>query len=279
MEAKPGGCGVPSPLVQIRLRRHGRVAGARRPHVRRLLRQTPRTTAAAFEDSWFRTGDQVELDDEGLPDDHRPRARALIPQRRRGQPCRSRSSRCSPATDTIADACDHSASARAAWGEVVCAAVVLVDGRSITLDAPAPRCRGPLASHKHPRRMLVVDSIPRTPATPAGPAPSARRAGDVERHTLTALSARRATRHVHTRARHHRHHASRLVGGASTSRARGRPRPAAGRRSAHRDHRRALHRPRRAPRPAQRCARRQTCATKAQALTDEQRDAPRASTS
>jgi acyl-CoA synthetase (AMP-forming)/AMP-acid ligase II len=52
------------------------------------------------------------------------------------------------------------------WGEVVCAAVVLVDG------APAPEAEDlrrhlgdRLAAFKHPRRVIVVEELPRTSAT------------------------------------------------------------------------------------------------------------------
>jgi acyl-CoA synthetase (AMP-forming)/AMP-acid ligase II len=49
-----------------------------------------------------------------------------------------------------------------AWGEVVCAAVVL--SRPVTIEQLREHCAA-LASHKHPRRLLVLDAIPRTPAT------------------------------------------------------------------------------------------------------------------
>ena len=50
----------------------------------------------------------------------------------------------------------------AAWGEVVCAAVVVT--RPVTLEQLREHCAG-LATYKHPRRLLVVDAIPRTAAT------------------------------------------------------------------------------------------------------------------
>jgi acyl-CoA synthetase (AMP-forming)/AMP-acid ligase II len=52
------------------------------------------------------------------------------------------------------------------WGEVICAVVVPVPG------VPAPGveelrayCEGRLAAFKHPRRVEVVDALPRTSAT------------------------------------------------------------------------------------------------------------------
>jgi len=52
------------------------------------------------------------------------------------------------------------------WGEVVCAAVVTGPGAT-ELDVAAVRahCADRLASHKHPRRVVTVASIPRTAAT------------------------------------------------------------------------------------------------------------------
>jgi len=52
------------------------------------------------------------------------------------------------------------------WGELVCAVVVPVP------DHPPPElaelrdlCAGALATYKHPRRLVVIDAIPRTTAT------------------------------------------------------------------------------------------------------------------
>jgi acyl-CoA synthetase (AMP-forming)/AMP-acid ligase II len=49
----------------------------------------------------------------------------------------------------------------AQWGEVVCAVVV----GEVTLEDLATHCDGRLARFKQPRRIAVVDEIPRTPAT------------------------------------------------------------------------------------------------------------------
>ena len=52
-------------------------------------------------------------------------------------------------------------------GEIVCAVVVAVPGRGgeIGVDALRAHCRGRLTAYKHPRRVEVVDALPRTPAT------------------------------------------------------------------------------------------------------------------
>ena len=49
----------------------------------------------------------------------------------------------------------------ATWGEVVCAVVV----GSVTLDELRTHCEGALASFKQPRRLELVDDIPRTAST------------------------------------------------------------------------------------------------------------------
>jgi acyl-coenzyme A synthetase/AMP-(fatty) acid ligase len=52
-----------------------------------------------------------------------------------------------------------------AWGEVVCAVVVPAPGHDLDLDALRDGCRHRLAPFKQPRRLELVDALPRTPAT------------------------------------------------------------------------------------------------------------------
>lgn len=51
------------------------------------------------------------------------------------------------------------------WGEVVCAAVVPRNGVVPDLETLRAHATGRLAPHKHPRRLEIVDSLPRTAAT------------------------------------------------------------------------------------------------------------------
>ena len=52
-----------------------------------------------------------------------------------------------------------------AWGEIVCAVVVAAPGHQLDLDTLRDACRHRLAAFKQPRRLELVDSLPRTPAT------------------------------------------------------------------------------------------------------------------
>ena len=63
------------------------------------------------------------------------------------------------------------------WGEVVCAVVVVAPGAAVPdLAELRAACRGRLATYKHPRRLVVVEEIPRTAST-----------GQVQRRLLVDL--------------------------------------------------------------------------------------------
>jgi fatty-acyl-CoA synthase len=53
------------------------------------------------------------------------------------------------------------------WGEVVCAVVVAHPGREseVGVDALRAHCEGRLAGFKQPRRVELIDELPRTAAT------------------------------------------------------------------------------------------------------------------
>lgn len=50
------------------------------------------------------------------------------------------------------------------WGSSVCAVVQPVPGSEPTLDDLVAHCRGELAGYKHPRHLVVVDAVVRSPA-------------------------------------------------------------------------------------------------------------------
>lgn len=51
------------------------------------------------------------------------------------------------------------------WGQVVTAFVVPVSGHAVTLEQLRTHCASRLVPHKHPRRLELIDSLPRTAAT------------------------------------------------------------------------------------------------------------------
>lgn len=51
------------------------------------------------------------------------------------------------------------------WGEVVTAFVIPQNGAQVELEALRAHCVGQLATHKHPRRLVIVESMPKTGAT------------------------------------------------------------------------------------------------------------------
>jgi fatty-acyl-CoA synthase len=123
----------------------------------------PDETAAVFADGWYRSGDLAEMDEEGY----------LSITGRRREIIRSGGETVAPSE--VEGVMDGFPGLREvgviglpddAWGEIVCAVVVMEPG------VPAPSVEslraylGPrLASFKQPRRVVSVGSLPRTAAT------------------------------------------------------------------------------------------------------------------
>jgi acyl-CoA synthetase (AMP-forming)/AMP-acid ligase II len=158
---KPGSVGVPQPGVEVRLD-EGEVC-LRSPFLFDGYLDDPAATAAALDDGWYRTGDLGALDDDGYLS-MVGRARDVI---------RTGGETVAP-PEVEAALLAHPAVAEAAvvglpdpaWGEVVVAVVVAHDGMPPpTLDELRAHCTGRLAAFKHPRRLEVLDSLPRTSAT------------------------------------------------------------------------------------------------------------------
>jgi acyl-CoA synthetase (AMP-forming)/AMP-acid ligase II len=116
-----------------------------------------------LQDGWYRTGDVVDVDDEGYVSIV-GRARDVI--RTGGE------SVAPPEVEAVLAKYPGVADVAviglpdAQWGEVVCAVVVAAPGEPPpTLDDLRDHCDGMLVRFKAPRRLEIVDAIPRTAAT------------------------------------------------------------------------------------------------------------------
>jgi len=164
MEAKPGACGVPQHSCRTRLDPETgelQVSGA-------LLFDgyfdNPEATADAMtDDGWFRTGDVAAIDDDGFY--------AIVGRVK--DVIRTGGETVAPVEVELALA-DHPALIDVAvvgipdaqWGEIVCAAVVVRDGEAAPdVEALRTYVGDRLARFKHPRMVVVLDAVPRTPAT------------------------------------------------------------------------------------------------------------------
>jgi fatty-acyl-CoA synthase len=158
---KPGSVGVPQPGVEVRLV-DGEVC-LRSPFLMDGYFDDAEATAAALVDGWYHTGDLGAIDDDGYV--------AIVGRAR--DVIRTGGETVAPVeVEAVVGAHPDVAEVAvvgvpdAQWGETVTAVVVLRDG-SGALDVAAVRahCEGRLASFKQPRRVEVVDALPRTPAT------------------------------------------------------------------------------------------------------------------
>lgn len=173
---KVGSCGRPSPLVEIRLGDGGEML-VRTPVAFSGYLGDDEATAAAFDDGWYRTGDVAAIDDEGFV--------SIVG--RVGQLIRTGGESVSPtqveqALRGAAGVADLAVIGvpDAQWGEVVTACVVLDDGAST--DLVRLNDGVDLPPHARPRRLEVVDGIPRTAAT-----------GQVDRRRLLSMVEDRPT--------------------------------------------------------------------------------------
>jgi acyl-CoA synthetase (AMP-forming)/AMP-acid ligase II len=158
---KPGSVGPPSPGVELALGEGGEIC-VRSAYLMDGYFDDPEASARALRDGWFHTGDRGELDDEGYL--------AIVGRLR--DVIRSGGESVEPG-EVEAALARHPAVAEVAvvgapdpqWGEIVCAVVVPVAGSAPTLADMQKCCEGRLAGFKKPRRLELVDALPRTPAT------------------------------------------------------------------------------------------------------------------
>jgi acyl-CoA synthetase (AMP-forming)/AMP-acid ligase II len=161
VHGKPGSVGVPAPLTEVRV-----VDGelcARGPLVFSGYLDDPEATAHALRDGWYHTGDVVDVDADGYV--------SIVG--RVGEIIRTGGEVVAP-LEVEAVLVTHPSVADVAvvgipdeqWGETVCAVVVIAPGASPpSVDDLRAHGEGELARFKLPRRVEVVDAIPRTPAT------------------------------------------------------------------------------------------------------------------
>jgi fatty-acyl-CoA synthase len=161
LHRKPGSVGPPSPGVFVRVDESGEL-WVKSPFLFSGYFRNAEATATALVDGWYRTGELAEIDDEGY----------VTIVGRATEMIRTGGETVAPAeVDTVLLA--HAAVADAAiagvphddWGEVVTAFVVLRPGATLTLEHLQQHCDGRLARFKVPRRLVIVDEIPRTGAT------------------------------------------------------------------------------------------------------------------
>jgi acyl-CoA synthetase (AMP-forming)/AMP-acid ligase II len=162
VERKPGSCGVPGPLVSLRTDDAGQLL-VRGPLLFDGYIDDEAATARVLKDGWYTTGDLAEIDDEGY----------VTIVGRVGEVIRTGGEAVAP-TEVEGVLIGHPAVADVAvvgvpddrWGELVCAVVVpAADRPPADLAELQDLCASALASYKHPRRLVLVDSIPRTLAT------------------------------------------------------------------------------------------------------------------
>ena len=141
IERRPGSCGVPGPLTDVRVDGDGRL-WVRGPLLFDGYLDDPGASAAALFDGWYDTGDLAEVDGDGF----------LSIVGRVREVIRTGGESVAPA-EVEAVLGEHPG-----VGEV--AVVGLPD-----LDDLRALCAGRLAPFKHPRRLAVLERLPRTAAT------------------------------------------------------------------------------------------------------------------
>jgi acyl-CoA synthetase (AMP-forming)/AMP-acid ligase II len=177
---KHGSVGPPVPTVYARIE-DGELA-VRSGHLASGYFRNREATEEAFRDGWFYTGELAEQDDEGF----------LSIVGRTKEMIRTGGEWVAPVeVDAILQG--HPAILEVAvagvpdehWGEVVTAFVVPMPGQSVSVEELRRYCDGKLTAYKHPRRVVVVDALPRTGTT-----------GQIQRRALTQLAVADAASHA-----------------------------------------------------------------------------------
>jgi fatty-acyl-CoA synthase len=158
----PGSVGHPIPGVQAKVADDGELLITSD----RLMSgyfELPTETAQALQGGWYHTGDLAEQDDEGY----------LFIVGRKKEVIRTGGETVAP-VEVEGVLAGYPGLAELAivgvpdpqWGEVVCAFVVLDEGASTpSVEELRSHIGGRLAAYKHPRRVVEVETLPRTSAT------------------------------------------------------------------------------------------------------------------
>ena len=159
---KPGSVGTPAPWAEVRVDQTGELR-VRSPLLFDGYFDDPGATKDALADGWYRTGDLAEIDADGY----------ITIVGRAGDLIRTGGEAVAPA-DVEAVLATHPSIEDVAvigvpderWGEIVCAVVVPAEGADPPdVEVLRAHCAGRLVAFKHPRRVVVVDAVPRTAAT------------------------------------------------------------------------------------------------------------------
>jgi fatty-acyl-CoA synthase len=158
---KPGSVGQPSPSVELRIGEGGEIQ-VRSPLMLDGYFENPEATADALRDGWYCSGDIGVLDEEGY----------LFVVGRIKELIRTGGEAVAPAEVEAVLAAHPNIREVAVvgvpdpqWGEVVCAVVVPNGDVALSLADVQKVSDAQLAGFKRPRRLEIVDALPRTAAT------------------------------------------------------------------------------------------------------------------
>jgi acyl-CoA synthetase (AMP-forming)/AMP-acid ligase II len=158
---KPGSVGQPSPSVELRIGEGGEIQ-VRSPLMLDGYFDNPEATADALRDGWYCSGDIGALDEEGY----------LSVVGRIKELIRTGGEAVAPAEVEAVLAAHPNIREVAVvgvpdpqWGEVVCAVVVPNGDVALSLADVQKLSDAQLAGFKRPRRLEIVDALPRTAAT------------------------------------------------------------------------------------------------------------------
>jgi acyl-CoA synthetase (AMP-forming)/AMP-acid ligase II len=158
---KPGSVGRAQAGVDLELLPGGEIR-VRSDYLMDGYFENPAATAENLVGGWYHTGDLGAFDGDGCLSIV-GRARDII--RSGGESIAPTEVESAIATHPCIAECAVVGIPDASWGEIVCAAVVLRPGTALSLADLQAHCAPRLARFKQPRRLEVVDGLPRTAAT------------------------------------------------------------------------------------------------------------------